>query len=219
MRILDRLDADALRRDPKPIVGFSDLTALASWCVREAQVRPIHGPMVNQLGRLPGDDVEWLIRTLEDPAPQGEWPDALGRAGARGGGTVEGRLAGGNLEITTRLIGTTLSLDLGAAVFIMEDVGERPYRVDRALTQLKLAGLARRRARRRRRRLPALRGRGRLSAVGARGDRRAAGDLRSAGGDRLAHRPRRAQPGVLRRRRCAVDLGNGRLIVEEGAVS
>jgi len=219
MRILDRLDADALRRDPKPIVGFSDLTALASWCVREAQVRPIHGPMVNQLGRLPGDDVEWLIRTLEDPAPQGEWPDALGRAGARGGGTVEGRLAGGNLEITTRLIGTPWSLDLGAAVFIMEDVGERPYRVDRALTQLKLAGL-----------LDGVR------AVGV-GDflrceeedgyppsvrevideRLETFDLPAVTGLPIGHGERNRAFSVGAR--CAVDLGNGRLIVEEGAVS
>src|SRR5688572_29485978 len=62
MRILDRLDAAALRRDPKPIVGFSDVTALLAWSVAEAQVLPIHGPMVVQLGKLPPADVEWLFR-------------------------------------------------------------------------------------------------------------------------------------------------------------
>src|SRR6185295_8010965 len=96
------------------------------WCVREAQVRPIHGPMVNQLGRLPAFDQEWLFRTLEDPTPPGPWPDVLERVGARGGGTVEGRLVGGNLEILTRLLGTPFSPDLGASVLILEDVGERP---------------------------------------------------------------------------------------------
>lgn len=140
LRILERLDADALRRDPKPIVGFSDMTALAAWAVRSAQVRTIHGPMVNQLGRLPAEDVAWLYHLLEDPKARGQWPEAGRRIGARGGGTVEGRLIGGNLELTTRLVGTPWAFDLGAAIFVTEDVGERPYRIDRMLTQLKLSG-------------------------------------------------------------------------------
>jgi muramoyltetrapeptide carboxypeptidase len=140
MRILDRLDADAMRRDPKPFVGFSDLTALCAWCARSAQVRPIHGPMVNQLGRVPPEDVEHLFRLLEEPRTLGAWPESFARVGARGGGTVEGRIVGGNLEMMTRLIGTPWALDLGTAIVVMEDVGERPYRIDRMLTQLKLAG-------------------------------------------------------------------------------
>lgn len=139
MRIIDRLDADALRRDPKPIVGFSDLTALSAWAVRDAQVRTIHGPMVNQLGRLPPEDVDALFTLLEDPRARPVWSDSLTRVGARGGGTVEGRLIGGNLEILTRLVGTPWAFDLGASILVIEDVGERPYRIDRMLTQLKLA--------------------------------------------------------------------------------
>jgi muramoyltetrapeptide carboxypeptidase len=140
MRILEQLDADALKRDPKPVVGFSDATTLAAWCIRDAQVRPIHGPMVNQIGRLPASDVEWLFRTLEDPAPPATPLAGLTRIGARGGGTIDGRLAGGNLELITRLIGTPWSYDLGATLLVIEDVGERPYRIDRMLTQLKLTG-------------------------------------------------------------------------------
>jgi muramoyltetrapeptide carboxypeptidase len=140
MRILDRLDGDALRRDPKPIVGFSDLVVLHAWAMREAQVRTIHGPMVNQIGRLPEDDVAWLIRLLEDPAQLGSWPESGRRIGGRGGGTVEGRLVGGNLELVTRLLGTPFAFELGASILVAEDVGERPYRIDRMLTQLKLAG-------------------------------------------------------------------------------
>jgi muramoyltetrapeptide carboxypeptidase len=140
MRILEMLDPGALHRDPKPIVGFSDITALHAWAARTAQVRPIHGPMVQQLPRLPREDMEWLFRILEDPEAPGAIPAELTRAGDRGGGTVEGRLVGGNLEILTRLIGTPWQQDLGASVLLMEDVGERPYRIDRMLTQLKLAG-------------------------------------------------------------------------------
>jgi len=140
LRILDRLDFDALRRDPKPIVGFSDMIALAAWSAKTAQVRTIHGPMVNQLGRLPAEDVTWLINLLEDPRARGVWPESGRRMGARGGGTVEGRLVGGNLELMTRLVGTPWALDLGAGIAVIEDVGERPYRIDRMLTQLRLAG-------------------------------------------------------------------------------
>ncbi len=141
MRILDLLDADALRRDPKIVVGFSDLTAMLSWCVADAQVRPIHGPMVVQLGKLAADDVAWLWRVLEDAELSGPVPsERMKRTGAGGGGALQGRVVGGNLEIVTRLVGTPWELDLGASIFFCEDVGERPYRVDRMLTPLKLAG-------------------------------------------------------------------------------
>jgi muramoyltetrapeptide carboxypeptidase len=139
MRILDRLDGDALRRDPKLVVGFSDVSALAAWAAASG-VRPVHGPMAVQIGRLPPDDVAWLFRLLEDPSPPGVVPATLTRVGARGGGTVDGRLSGGNLEILTRLIGTPWEIDLGASILFTEEVGERPYRVDRMLTQLKLSG-------------------------------------------------------------------------------
>jgi muramoyltetrapeptide carboxypeptidase len=218
MRILDRLDADALRRDPKPIVGFSDVTALAAWCARDAQVRPIHGPMVNQLGRLPAEDVDWLFGLLEDPRAPGTWPESFTRVGGRGGGTVEGRLVGGNLEMTTRLLGTPWALDLGASVLVMEDVGERPYRIDRMLTQLKIAGA-----------LDGVRAvalgeflrcdeedREPPSVEEVIEERLTAFDLPGVAGLPLGHGDRnRAFPLGAK---CALDLAAGRLVVEEGAV-
>ncbi len=219
MRILDQLDADALRRDPKVVMGFSDMTALASWCLGEAHVRPVHGPMVNQLGRLPPQDLDWLWHTLEDPTPPGMMPEMLSHIGGRGGGTVEGRLVGGNLELMTRLIGTPWAFDLGATVVFMEDVGERPYRIDRMLTQLKLAG--------------ALDG-VRAAAIGdfircdeadtlpphafdVIDDRLTAYDIPGVAGVPSGHgdRNRAFSQGA----KCAVDLGEGKLIVEEAAVS
>jgi muramoyltetrapeptide carboxypeptidase len=186
MRILDRLDPAALKRDPKIVVGFSDLTALLSWCVLEANVRPVHGPMAVQLGKLDATQAAWLFRLLEDPTPPGvlDWP--LTRVGARGGGTVEGRLSGGNLEIVSRLVGTPWAFDLGAAVFLMEEVGERPYRVDRMLTQLRP-----------------------VAAVGRRGDRGAAGRVRPAGGRRPAVWARRPEPGPADRRPLRRRSGRG----------
>jgi muramoyltetrapeptide carboxypeptidase len=218
MRILDRLDDDALRRDPKPIVGFSDLTALGAWCMRSAQVRPIHGPMVNQIGRLPAEDVEHLFGVLEEPKRFGVWPESFARAGARGGGTVEGRIVGGNLEMLTRLLGTPWAMDLGATIVVLEDVGERPYRVDRMLTQLKHASS-----------LDGVRAIALGAFLGCEEqdgsppsvaevieERLVTFDIPAIAGLPVGHgdRNRAFSLGA----RCAVDLGSGRIEVEEGAV-
>ena len=219
MRILDQLDGDALRRDPKPLVGFSDITALLAWAAAAAQVRPVHGPVVTQLGHLPGEDVAWLFRLLEDPSPPGALPHALVRVGDRGGGTVEGRLVGGNLEIVTRLIGTPWELDLGASLFFTEEVSERPYRIDRMLTQLRLAGA-----------LDGVRavaigdfhrcdesdGLGGPTALEVLDERLAAFELPGVAGLPVGHGVRNVA--LPMGARAALDLAAGRLEVEEGAV-
>ena len=143
MRILPLLDAGALSRDPKPVVGFSDLTALLSFCVQDAGIRPIHGPTITQLSELPVEDVAWLFRVLEDPGALGRLPGQLRAFGPQALGAVEGPLYGGNLELVSRLQGTPWALDLRGTVLFIEDVGERPYRIDRGLTQLDLSGALR----------------------------------------------------------------------------
>jgi muramoyltetrapeptide carboxypeptidase len=218
MRILDRLDADALRRDPKPIVGFSDMTTLHAWAARDAQVRTIHGPMVNQIGRLPADQVAWLFKLLEDPTPPGPFPAVLQRVGARGGGTVDGRLVGGNLELVTRMLGTPWAFDLGATILALEDVGERPYRVDRMLTQLHLAGaLAGVRAVALGDFLRCVEEDGTPPTVEEVIDERLiAFDVPGVSGLPIGHGERNFAFSVGSS--CALDLANGSLVVEEGAV-
>jgi muramoyltetrapeptide carboxypeptidase len=141
MRILEHLDADALRRDPKLIIGFSDATALLAWALRCAGVRGIHGPMVAQLGKLPAADADWLFRLTESRAPL-PLPDMpLAPIGAPLPlAPVEGPLLGGNLCLLSHLVGTPYQLDLAGAIFFFEDVGEAVYRLDRYLTHLGLAG-------------------------------------------------------------------------------
>lgn len=144
MRILADLDADALRRDPKPIVGFSDATALLCWALTHAGVRGIHGPMAAQLGELPAEDADWLFRLLEETEPSPLPPMPLTAIGApmnAGAAPVlEGPLLGGNLCLLAHLIGTPYQLDFTGAVLFFEDIGEQPYRLDRYLTHLGLAG-------------------------------------------------------------------------------
>ena len=136
MRLLPFLDAAALVARPRPIVGFSDGTALLAAAAR-AGIASIHGPVVTQLGNLATADQRTLFDRLETPGP------ALLLDGLDGliPGRVRGPLVGGNLEVFSRLIGTPWLPDVTGAILFIEDLGERPYRIDRLLTHLDLAGL------------------------------------------------------------------------------
>jgi muramoyltetrapeptide carboxypeptidase len=136
LRILPFLDPAALRARPVPIVGFSDGTALLAHAAR-AGVAAIHGPVVTQVANLPASDHEALFRLLEEPAPGAlltELEDVVP-------GRARGPLLGGNLEVFSRLVGTPYLPELAGAILFFEDLGERPYRVDRLVTHLDLAGL------------------------------------------------------------------------------
>jgi muramoyltetrapeptide carboxypeptidase len=136
MRILAQLDPALLRDDPKPIVGFSDATALLAWA-HVAGVRSIHGPMIAQLSDLPPPDVAQLIAVLTDPRPLGERAWSLR---SHGRGRYRGPLVPANLSMASVLVGTPWPVPLAGAIALFEDVGERPYELDRYLTQLALAG-------------------------------------------------------------------------------
>jgi muramoyltetrapeptide carboxypeptidase len=136
MRILAKLDPSALTKDPKPIVGFSDATALLAWA-HAAGVRGIHGPVVAQLADLGASHVEHLVRVLTDPAPLGVRPWSISSFGK---GEHRGPLIAANLTLASMLVGTPWALPLENAIAILEEVGERPYEIDRYLTQLLLTG-------------------------------------------------------------------------------
>lgn len=121
---------------PRLVVGFSDITALhLAW--QAAGWVSVHGPVVTQLGRLSTDAADRLFALLEDVSAP---PPALTGVGW-GGGVVEGPLLGGNLSVLTRLLGTPYLPDLDGAILLLEDVSERPYRLDRMWTHLGLAGV------------------------------------------------------------------------------
>lgn len=118
------------------LMGFSDITALHALFQREHRLS-LHAPVLTQLGRQPEEVFERWVRLCEaaEPAPalQGTTPLVSG--------VVEGRLMGGNLEVFSRLIGTPFLPDLTGALLLLEDVGERPYKLDRLWTHLRLAGV------------------------------------------------------------------------------
>lgn len=146
MRILPLLDAAALRADPKPILAFSDGTALLSWASQSAGVRGIHGEVAVRLGPERPEAIGEVIRALTDPSPLGALPWSLQRgASSKGGGEGsspgprQGALLPGNLAMMAHLVGTPWQLPLHGAIWCFEEVGERPYELDRFLTQLHLA--------------------------------------------------------------------------------
>lgn len=136
-RIVPRIDWPRLAADPKPIVGFSDVTALLAGAVA-AGVVAIHGPMVGaDLARgVTERSRAWLHSLLTDPAWQweAEVPVAIRP------GRAQGRLVGGCLSVLVALLGTPWAPDTEGAVLFLEDTNEYPYRLDRLLTQLRQAG-------------------------------------------------------------------------------
>lgn len=136
MRLLPGLEGLAVA--PKPVVGFSDITALHQWLQRQG-LMSIHGPVITQLSRIDGSAHGRLFELLEAEAPAS---DLIG-SDTYVRGTVEGPLLGGNLSVLTRLLGTPFLAPLEGAVLLLEDVGERPYRLDRMWTHLALAGVFR----------------------------------------------------------------------------
>jgi muramoyltetrapeptide carboxypeptidase len=142
LRIIDRLDPALLHADPKPIVGFSDLTALHAWALA-AGVRSVHGPVVERIAELDGAGRSWLFDLLESPAPAGTLPGCFQPIGAEARSAREGVLVGGNLTLIAHLVGTPWQLPLDGAICLIEDVDERPFALDRYLTRLGLAGALR----------------------------------------------------------------------------
>jgi muramoyltetrapeptide carboxypeptidase len=131
-RLLDRIDWRALRRAPKPLLGYSDLTAL--FARASAIGAPcIHAPVVTELGD-PGAYHAPSLRALL----RGERVTVRFRRGqVLRAGRARGRLVGGNLAVLASLLGTRHAADLRDAVLFLEEAGEETYRIDRLLTQLR----------------------------------------------------------------------------------
>jgi muramoyltetrapeptide carboxypeptidase len=135
-RILDRVPWRALGRDPKPLIGYSDLTALFSAVIRRTGQVCLYGPVVSELGDRRAYDARSLRRALAG-APAGL---RFGRRLVLVAGRAAGPLAGGNLALLSHLAGTRFAPDLRGALLFLEEVGEPAYRVDRMLTQLEQCG-------------------------------------------------------------------------------
>jgi muramoyltetrapeptide carboxypeptidase len=150
-RIIDRVDFEALARRPKPLIGYSDITALLNAAVRLARVITFHGPLAR--ASMPAFSRWHFERVLACAEPAGrlgripDRPDVLvpeeNRIVTIRAGITEGPLVGGNLSLLQCLIGTPWAPNLEGAILFLEDVGEDLYRVDRMLAHLRAAGALR----------------------------------------------------------------------------
>lgn len=149
-RILDRLDYKAIRRNPKILTGFSDITALHLAISARSQIVTFHSPTstyayTNNAQERP-IQAKYLWRAIapeegvgqpkgylipEEPTPRGI---------AICSGKARGRLVGGNLSLIAATIGTPYEVDTKGAILFIEETNEAPYRVDRMFSQLRLAG-------------------------------------------------------------------------------
>lgn len=140
-QLLPRLDPALPRQHPKVFVGSSDLTALLGWYLA-AGVTCFHGPMVEpRLARGPaGYDVHSLTGAIMHAEPMGCLAPASLQVLQHG--EADGVLTGGTLTQLAASLGTPWAFDPPqGCVLFLEDVGERPYRLDRLLTQLEQAGV------------------------------------------------------------------------------
>jgi muramoyltetrapeptide carboxypeptidase len=149
-RILPYLDYDAIGRNPKPLMGYSDITALLNAIHLKTGLVGFHGPIAGQTWS------EYAVRAFREVLQDGKTPLALGappkfegrpgkverenRLTTLVGGKARGRLVGGNLTLLSGMLGTPYQPDFRGKILFFEDTDEAPYRIDRMLTHLWLAG-------------------------------------------------------------------------------
>ena len=148
-RILDGVDMEAFAARPRPVIGFSDITALLVALHRRTGVITFHGPMSRApLTSFSRSHFERVLAEAAVPGRLGRLPAPTGVLVPRApriltirGGTAEGPLLGGNLSLLLALAGTRHFPDLDGALLFIEDVGEDLYRVDRLFAQLRMLGV------------------------------------------------------------------------------
>jgi muramoyltetrapeptide carboxypeptidase len=152
-RLLPLLDFDLIRRNPKIILGYSDITALLNGIHARTGLVTFHGP--NGGGRWDSYSLDWTKRvlfageaaTFSNPKTTNDrnvLTQIEHRTRTITPGRARGRLLGGNLSVLTGILGSPYVPNFDGAILFLEDVEEQPYRVDRMMTSLKLAGVLQR---------------------------------------------------------------------------
>lgn len=145
-QMLDRIDYDLLRSHPKIFIGYSDITALHLAIHQKTGLVTFHGPVV--LSRFTDYTQDHYRKALFQTDPIGAVTNPPEANPLRPEhtlrtirpGTARGRLIGGNLTLISTTMGTPYEIDTRGRILFFEDVDEEPYRIDRMLTQLRLAG-------------------------------------------------------------------------------
>lgn len=137
MRILSLLDYQTIQMNPKIFMGFSDVSALLSVLHEQCGLITFHGPMVTSLAGATEKTISAMKTALTSDGPFELVPE---EGKTIKPGSHSGMLCGGNLTTLCHLVGTPYTPNFKGKILLLEDVGEMTYRIDRMLTQMKLAG-------------------------------------------------------------------------------
>ena len=143
IRILDLLDYDLIRKNPKIFIGYSDISALITSIYQETGLVTLHGPVVtSDLNRF---SVKSMRKVMMEPGGEYKYPYKREK-GTRDnpefdrytiqGGTAEGLLTGGNISVLDSMIGTRFEPDFENKIVYLEDIGEKTYRIDKMVFHL-----------------------------------------------------------------------------------
>jgi muramoyltetrapeptide carboxypeptidase len=142
-RILSRIDYDAIRRNPKILIGYSDITSLLLAIHAKTGLVTFHGPHdLNPVAASHLHDVTFAGKAVSMRNPRGDAPVQLeNRIRTITPGRARGRILGGNLTVLTTIMGSSYLPNWKGSILFVEDVREKIYKIDRMFTQLKLAGV------------------------------------------------------------------------------
>jgi len=146
MQILDRIDYDLIRRNPKVFLGYSDITAMHLAINKHVKLVTFHGPIT--LSRFTDYTQKYFRKALFETQPIGAVTNPPETNELRPShplrtirsGIANGQLIGGNLTLISNTMGTPYEIETTGKILFLEDVDEEPYSIDRMLTHLRLAG-------------------------------------------------------------------------------
>jgi len=138
IRLLDRIDFNIIRKNPKIIAGYSDITALLLSIYNNAGLVTFHGPVLRDIQRGRKNNLDHLLKLLSSETPP---MIDLSEGTVVKQGHAEGPIIGGNLSLICSLTGTPFMPRTKGAILFIEDKGEPLYRIDRMLSHLRLTGI------------------------------------------------------------------------------
>ncbi|RYG71314.1 LD-carboxypeptidase [Lentibacillus lipolyticus] len=140
-RIADKIDYELIRKHPKILWGYSDITYLHTAIRQRTGLTTFHGPMpASDIADKDFDQLSAsLFQQLFSPVEL-HYTEAISPLEVIRHGEAQGPLVGGNLSLLVSTLGTAFEIDTKGKLLLIEDIGEAPYRVDSMLNQLRLAG-------------------------------------------------------------------------------
>lgn len=142
-RLIELLDFEVIKRNPKIFVGYSDITTLHIALNEKANLITFHGPMAvsNFTGNYNRDTYENFIEMLSNSKYEQSIKNITKELKVLNEGRAKGKLVGGNLATLIATLGTEYDLDYNGKILFLEEIGEKTYKIDRFLNQLKKHGV------------------------------------------------------------------------------